>query len=53
MEDKFVLVFGNEGQGISEETLKISDLLIKINMDHIDSLNVAIAAGILMNHYRG
>ena len=53
LEDKFVLVFGNEGQGISEETLKISDLLIKINMDHIDSLNVAIAAGILMNHYRG
>ena len=50
---KFVLVFGNEGQGISEETLKLSDVLIKINMDHIDSLNVAIAAGILMNHYRG
>lgn len=53
LNDKFVLVFGNEGQGICEETLNLSDLLIKINMDHIDSLNVAIAAGILMNHYRG
>lgn len=53
LNDNFVLVFGNEGQGISEETLNLSDLLIKINMDHIDSLNVAIAAGILMNHYRG
>lgn len=50
--DRFVLVFGNEGQGISLETLKKSDLLIKISMDNIDSLNVAIAAGILMNHYR-
>lgn len=52
LNDRFVLVFGNEGQGICLETLKKSDLLIKISMDNIDSLNVAIAAGILMNHYR-
>ena len=50
---KFVLVFGNEGQGVCQETLSLSDKIIKIDMDHIDSLNVAIAAGILMNHYRG
>ena len=50
---KFVLVFGNEGQGVCQETLSLSDNIIKIDMDHIDSLNVAIAAGILMNHYRG
>ena len=51
--EKFILVFGNEGQGISEQTLKLSDALIKISMSNIDSLNVAIAAGILMNEYRG
>ena len=53
LNDKFVLVFGNEGQGVCQEILSLSDKLIKIDMDHIDSLNVAIAAGILMNHYRG
>lgn len=53
LKQPFVLVFGNEGQGISQQTLQISDVLIKIEMENIDSLNVAIAAGILMNHYRG
>lgn len=52
LKEKFVLVFGNEGQGIKEKTKCISDDLIKIEMDNIDSLNVAIAAGILMNYYR-
>ena len=51
--EKFILVFGNEGQGISLDTLHKSDALIKIEMNNIDSLNVAVAAGILMNHYRG
>lgn len=50
---KFVLVFGNEGQGVCQETLSLSDNVVKINIDHIDSLNVAVAAGILLNHYRG
>lgn len=50
--EPFALVFGNEGQGISENTLQNSDLLIKIEMHNMDSLNVAVAAGILMNHYR-
>lgn len=49
--EPFALVFGNEGQGISENTLQNSDLLIKIEMHNMDSLNVAVAAGILMNHY--
>lgn len=49
---RFVLVFGNEGKGIGKELLKKSDLLIKIPMSNIDSLNVAVAAGIIMNHYR-
>lgn len=52
IEEPFALVFGNEGQGISLNTLKNSSLLIKIEMRNMDSLNVAVAAGILMNHYR-
>jgi TrmH family RNA methyltransferase len=52
LKEKFVLVLGNEGQGIKEETYDISDELVKIPMDGIDSLNVGVAAGILLNHYR-
>ena len=50
--NKFVLVLGNEGQGVKEENLLISDYIVKINMDNIDSLNVGVAGGILMNEYR-
>ncbi len=52
VKNKFVLVLGNEGQGVKEENLLISDYIVKINMDNIDSLNVGVAGGILMNEYR-
>lgn len=43
------LVIGNEGNGISQELIELSDLKIKIPMDgSIDSLNASVAAGILM-----
>lgn len=48
----FVLVLGNEGQGVKKENLAISDYIVKIEMSEIDSLNVGIAGGILMNEYR-
>lgn len=51
--DKFVLVLGNEGQGVKKENISIADTIVKIEMGNIDSLNVAVAGGILMNHYRG
>lgn len=51
--DKFVLVLGNEGQGVKEENIDIADAVVKIEMGNIDSLNVAVAGGILMNYYRG
>lgn len=50
--NNFVLVLGNEGKGVKDTTLKISDYIVKIEMNNIDSLNVAIAGGILMNEYR-
>ena len=49
----FVLVLGNESHGVSEEILSKANKIVKIEMnDAIDSLNVAIAAGILMNFYK-
>ena len=52
-EDNFVLVLGNESHGVSPEIIKKANKVVKIEMnDAIDSLNVAIAAGILMNYYK-
>ena len=52
LNDKFVIIVGNEGQGIKESTYEIADVTVKIPMDNIDSLNVGVAAAILLNHYR-
>ncbi len=49
---KVLLVFGNEANGITKETLEIltgEDVFIKIS--NIDSLNVAISAGIAMEKF--
>lgn len=49
---KTVLVLGNEGKGISQLTKKQCDEVISINTtDRLDSLNVSVAAGIVMHHY--
>ena len=51
--DDFVLVLGNESHGVSQEVLAKANQLVKIEMnDQIDSLNVAIAGGILMNYFK-
>ena len=52
LQDKFVLVLGNEGQGVKEETILLASDICKIEMSNIDSLNVGVAGGILMNEYR-
>lgn len=47
--DKHALVFGNEGQGVSKEILDLSTKKVIIKMDDkVDSLNVAVASGIIM-----
>lgn len=52
-EENFVLVLGNESHGVSPEIIKKADKVVKIEMeDAIDSLNVAVAAGILMNYFK-
>ena len=49
--EKVAVIFGNEGSGVSEEILDKVNNLLKINMTgQAESLNVAVAAGIVM-HY--
>lgn len=47
----FVLVFGNEGQGVSKKNMAYGEKL-RIEMSGIDSLNVAVAAGIFMYRFQ-
>ena len=46
----FILVLGNESHGASQEVHALADFKIKIPIQNIDSLNVAIAGAILMYH---
>lgn len=48
----YVLVVGNEGQGVSKEILDLSDEKVRIEMDGIDSLNVGVATGILLYEFK-
>lgn len=49
MTEDIALVIGNEGQGVSEELINASHIKVKIPMEgSIESLNAAVAAGILM-----
>lgn len=51
LKDKFVLVLGNEAHGVKEETKSLADEMVIIPVNDIDSLNVAVAGGILMSEY--
>ena len=49
--DKFAIIFGNEGNGISENILKKCDMNIRIDMsDKCESLNVGVSSGIVLYH---
>ena len=46
-EKKLAVIIGNEGRGLSEETVLDSDYAVKIPMSHgVDSLNAASAAAV-------
>jgi tRNA G18 (ribose-2'-O)-methylase SpoU len=49
---KVVLLFGNEGDGLSAATLHLADYHVQIEMQdpHIDSLSVGHAAAIALSH---
>lgn len=50
-QEKMAFVLGNEGSGVSKEVMDISDEIIKIDMQNIDSLNVAMAGAIVMYQF--
>lgn len=51
--DKMAFVFGNEGKGVSKEVQEKADTRLRIEMHGFESLNVAVAGGIVMYQYRG
>ncbi|MBZ4683225.1 MAG: methyltransferase, TrmH family [Fusobacteriaceae bacterium] len=53
LEEKNAFVFGNEGNGISDDILNISNKKIKIPIyGSAESLNVGVATGIILYKYR-
>ena len=46
------LIFGNEGRGVHEDILAITDKNLYIEMETFESLNVAVAAGICMYYFK-
>lgn len=50
--EKMAFILGNEGNGVSQEVLELADVKLRIEMSGFESLNVAVAGGILMYQYR-
>lgn len=48
----FALCFGNEGSGIQATILNQSQDCVRIEMTEMESLNVAVACGIMLYHHR-
>lgn len=46
--EKYAIMLGNEGQGLSEKAIELSDQRVKIEMETFESLNVGVAAAITM-----
>ena len=52
-ENKYVVVFGNEGSGVSNYSLKNADENIKIEMNEsCESLNVGVSSGIILYEFK-
>ena len=51
--DKWVLLMGHEGNGISQDVLELCDHVVHIKMEpNVKSFNVAVAASILMYQFK-
>lgn len=50
--EKMALVVGHEGRGVSKEIQRKADMRLRIEMDGFESLNAAVAGGIMMYRYR-
>jgi TrmH family RNA methyltransferase len=51
-EERMAFILGNEGSGVCEEVMDAADQVMKIDMRNIDSLNVGMAAAIIMYRFR-
>jgi len=50
---KWVMILGHEGKGISQEVLEVCDEIVTIEMqEDVKSLNVAIAASLMMYQFK-
>lgn len=49
--DKFAIIFGNEGNGVSDNILSKCDINVRIDMEKdCESLNVGVSSGIVLYH---
>ncbi len=51
-EEKMGFILGNEGNGIRKEILESADARVRIEMNGFESLNVAVAGGIIMYRFQ-
>ncbi len=51
VEEPYILVFGSEAHGVSDDVVNLADRQISIKMNNIDSINVAVCAGIVMYYF--
>lgn len=50
--EKYAILLGNEGNGLTNEAIKLADEQVRIEMENFESLNVASAAAICLYYYR-
>jgi len=50
LNNKYIIIFGNEAKGVSEDIISISDTVIRIPIKNIDSLNVSVACAIILEN---
>jgi TrmH RNA methyltransferase len=48
---KVVIVFGEEADGLSKETLALGEIIKIPGTDHVESLNVSVAAGVILSDF--
>ncbi len=48
--EKIAIIIGNEGRGVSTDSINAADIVVKIDMnEEVESLNASVAAAILMH----
>lgn len=51
-QNKFALIIGGEADGISEGFINKSDVVLRLPMQNIESLNAAVSASVIMYHLK-